>query len=288
MARYKDPRYFLLETTPAAKDKIITGCRLPTRRQVLLCFIAHKEELRKNDTTNSKKVLRDAANATTTLVLPFYEKARIPSLLPNKISQEILKYYDEFKKLLKINVCERKTPGKQLEKIMTFKNQMHETMKLWPRDALSRIKNEEDRAFLMSMQSDRKATMSGVDKNLAEMEQRREKRELEEENRRKRESNESQDRFATVSADSHSTEESDEDEDENHDIEIAKPSHKRCKKTGDQIHIPFDILKSERLVSTAVRNNITPTALAATVHSLVEACKGDPSRLNLNPSQSYR
>jgi hypothetical protein len=202
MARYKDPRYFLLETKPAAKEKIITGCRLPTRKQVLLCFIAHKDEMRINDATSSKKVLRAAANATTEVVLPFYEKARIPSLSPNKIAQEILKYYEEFKSMLKINICERKTPGKQGEKIRTFKKKMLETMKLWPRDALSRIKCEEDREFLISMQNDRKAIMSGLDKKLAEKEQRKEKRDLEEQRRRDRESSESQQRYATVSAES--------------------------------------------------------------------------------------
>ena len=69
---------------------------------------------------------------------------------------------------------------------------------------------------------------------------------------------------------------------------ISKPN--RChENTGDHIHINFNILKSEQLVSTAVRNNISSTALAAAVHSLVEACiNGDPSKLNLHPSQAYR
>ena len=93
MAISKDPRYFLLDTIPTNDDKIITGCKLPTRKQVLLSFIAHKEDLREKDGTNSKKVLRDAANETAALVLIFYEKACIPILAPAKVSEEILKYY---------------------------------------------------------------------------------------------------------------------------------------------------------------------------------------------------
>ena len=41
-------------------------------------------------------------------------------------------------------------------------------------------------------------------------------------------------------------------------------------------------------MSTAVRNNISPTALAATVESLIRSCEGNTSSINLNPTQSYR
>ena len=37
-------------------------------------------------------------------------------------------------------------------------------MKFWPSNALTTMKNEEDKAFLLSMMSDRKASMSGKDK----------------------------------------------------------------------------------------------------------------------------
>ena len=69
---------------------------------------------------------------------------------------------------------------------------------------------------------------------------------------------------------------------------IICSTHKRMKKTGSDIHVPFDILKSSKLVSTAVRNNISPTALAATVESLITSCGGDTSAINLHFTQSYR
>ena len=288
MARFKDPRYLLLGTIPTYADKDITGCRLPSRRQVLLCFIAHKEDIRGKDSTNSKKVLRRAANETAAIVKTFYDKARIPMLEPNKVSQEILKYYSDFQALLKISVNKRDKPGKQHDKITEFRNNINKTMKFWPRDALSRISNDEDRNFLLSMMSDRKATMDGIDKSLFQKEQRIEKRHQEEQRRREKEANEKVQRCKTVSTHIEEDYIESENSDEEEFLLSSKKSHRRCKKTGDDIHIPFNILKSEELVSTAVRNNITPTGLAATLHSLVKTCNGNPEKLNLNATQAYR
>ena len=44
MSKLNDPRYFLLNTVPDLKDKEILGSKLPTVKQILLCFIAHHSE----------------------------------------------------------------------------------------------------------------------------------------------------------------------------------------------------------------------------------------------------
>ena len=62
----------------------------------------------------------------------------------------------------------------------------------------------------------------------------------------------------------------------------------RLKKKGTNIYIPHDILKKPKVVSSSVRNKISPTALAATIAALVESCDGDSSALNLNPTQARR
>ena len=67
MSKLRDPRFFLLDTNPTEADKQIQGSRLPTIRQVLLCFLSH----------HASKKKRDAANDTVKAVLPLYQKARI-------------------------------------------------------------------------------------------------------------------------------------------------------------------------------------------------------------------
>ena len=67
---------------------------------------------------------------------------------------------------------------------------------------------------------------------------------------------------------------------------IPEVSKIRSKKTGTDIHIPHDILKSPKLVSSSVRNRISPRALAATVEALIDSCNGDTSGVILHETQS--
>ena len=67
MSKLRDPRFFLLDTNPTEADKQIQGSSLPTKRQVLLCFLSHHASRKK----------RDAANDTVKVVLPLYQKVRI-------------------------------------------------------------------------------------------------------------------------------------------------------------------------------------------------------------------
>ena len=64
--------------------------------------------------------------------------------------------------------------------------------------------------------------------------------------------------------------------------------HRRQKKTGINVFMRPDILKDKKVVSTAIRNKISPTSLAAIVQSVVEACDGDSTKLNLHYTQAYR
>ena len=85
--RSDNPLFFLLETVPTHDDKIILGSRLPTNNQVLLCFLSYHI----HDNLN----IHDAANATVKIVQPFYGKARIPMLAPQKMAEEVKKLHTE-------------------------------------------------------------------------------------------------------------------------------------------------------------------------------------------------
>ena len=152
MSRYNCPHYFLLGSTPTEDDLSITGAKLPTVRQVLMCFLASHA---------SPMTVRAAAKATVVKVLPFYDKARIPTLNPVKMEEEVLKLHTEMKNLLKIDHQHRETE-KNKTKFNDFKQKLEKTMKFWPRDALERIKTEEDKKFLHSMMTDRVANMGRV------------------------------------------------------------------------------------------------------------------------------
>ena len=59
-------------------------------------------------------------------------------------------------------------------------------------------------------------------------------------------------------------------------------------KEGTSIVVPHDILKSPELISCSVRNNISSTKLSAIVYSLISACGGDTTKVNLNARTAHR
>ena len=117
-------------------------------------------------TSDSKLTVRKAAKITVSNIIPFYERARIPYLAPNKIAEEVIKIYEDMRSLMKIDHSQRSSATKQ-KRINDFKERLDKTLKLWPRNALDRIKNEEDKQFLQSMMTDRVASMGQVDKVLS-------------------------------------------------------------------------------------------------------------------------
>ena len=83
-------RRYLLVTLPTADDLIVTGSRLPTKKQILLCFVAHR------DATTNK---REAANNTVDEVQKLYDKARIPTVQRHKMAEEVKKHYKVFESI---------------------------------------------------------------------------------------------------------------------------------------------------------------------------------------------
>lgn len=276
----KHPRFFLLDTTPTIDDKVITGSRLPTARQVLLCFLAY------HDDPGCTK--REAANSTVQKVLVFYNKARIPTIKENKLSDEVLKLFDLMQEMLKTPIVRRERDSFK-QKLQKFKETLAQTMKCWPQNVMERIKNEEDRAFLRSMMTDRIATMGVVDGILSSTERKKTDRKAAEEERQRNEL-ERQEAENEVHLDiDHDTEDEDTRvEDPTIPETTPKRSHKRVVKTGTAAFFKPDILRSPGVVEVAVRNNITPTAAASFTYALIKAGSGNPARVNLHYKTAYK
>ena len=96
-------------------------------------------------------------------MIPFFQKAGVPTLFNHKMAEAVEKLLAEFENLLKIKHSARNS-GKPEERIDEFKLRIKEkTMKFWPRNVLQMMDNETEKAFLQSMMSDRIASMSGKD-----------------------------------------------------------------------------------------------------------------------------
>ena len=112
-----------------------------------MCFIAHRQ----CPNSTSK---RDAASKTVKTVLPFYNKAAIPTIQKHKMAETIEKLAIEFENLM-ILKHEKRSSDKGKEKIDSFKKRIHHTtMEFLLRNVFTLIRNEEDKMFLQSMMTD--------------------------------------------------------------------------------------------------------------------------------------
>jgi len=242
-------------------------------------------------TSNSKLTVREAANITVDNIIPFYEKARVPHLAPNKMAEEVIKIYEDMRSIMKIDHSQRSTETKQ-KRINDFKERLEKTSKLWPRNALDRMKIEKDKKFLQSMMTDRVASMGQVDKVLSTTEDKVAKRKeaelvrLEMEKKRIDRERKVSSESLFIEGESSGVNYDSDPGDLTPTVDMAPPkrSHKRTVVTGTSGFWTPHILKSPAVVATAVRNNVTPTALAVLTHSLISATGGDPSKVYLNYS----
>lgn len=213
------------------------------------------------------------------------------------MAEKVEELNEKYKKVMKLSMDKRK----ENERIEKFQDMMKSTMPLWPRDALKRMEEtkkglndkekesiEYDIKFLKSMMSDRIASFHGKDENTAKSLKKRVERKQREDNKTVKEKHHIEETLHNFT----SVVPSDVlvcDEDTDYELPTTSRSHKRTVKVGTgDLFCPHDILKSPIVVSSSVRNGITPTQLSSTVHSVIEAMSGDTSRVNLHPTQSLR
>ena len=75
------------------------------------------------------------------------------------MEKEVIKLHLDMKKLMKLNIEQRKTHFSMI-KILNFKENLDRTMKFWPSNVLSKIGSIEDKTFMESMMTDRILTVS--------------------------------------------------------------------------------------------------------------------------------
>ena len=64
------------------------------------------------------------------------------------MAEEIMRFFDELKHLLKIDHPNRKIE-KNTQKIIGFKDKLTKIIKFWPRDVLGKLVDAEDKQFLI-------------------------------------------------------------------------------------------------------------------------------------------
>lgn len=233
--RFKD----FLSESPDQRHLEISGSRLPTREQVLLCFLANYKKVKEVQPPVERPML-EAAKPTVEAILIHYKKARIQAKSARNLEKAVEKLYEELK-------YSNYYPNNK--KSIEFKDNLLKTMPCWPRSCLCEMENnlkkmrvesdmaalKEDIAFFKSMMTDRTATYGGFDK-------------VNRENTRKRARGSSSSSKAAdtvsppnsfavcnqVEIDSEIVD----DNDEEWEAPSAKSRHRRAYKTGLTLHVP--------------------------------------------------
>lgn len=287
-------KYFGCVKSNLRYDGVITGSRLPTNGQVLQCMMHKLEEVRKEGTNLTKWQMSEAVYAQ---LVEFYQKANIPILSEVRVIRKMIVLWEDNQRLRKIPQHRRSSEA-TMKKIAEMDKRLYSTFPAWPQDAGHLIQNEEDRAFLESMKTDRVASLGAHDGQLAGKVKRRLERD-ERLQRRHEDLLSQNDNLAAGSShevfqdDAEDTDVPEEttgsnavaDDDAN---EIKTRSHSRSVKTGTSIFIPYDILSRPSIVQMATRLKITPSQQTAFLTALIEETGGDPNNISMSYSTADR
>ncbi|GBO29689.1 hypothetical protein AVEN_262775-1 [Araneus ventricosus] len=176
----------------------ITGCKLPSNRQVLSVLFYNLHEVNLS--------IRESANLVVRECLIFWERARIPTRATPHCVEKIMKMNNYWRNLQK-SACRRSETQEENER--NFISDLNNLFDIAHANALEIIKIVEDRKFLLSQREPgRRGCLMGIDVKLAKREERVLLRVIEQENRltKAHHSSEIDDNFMDSSEESSSTE----------------------------------------------------------------------------------
>ena len=300
--RGKGNVFYILNKSAGPEHLEISGKKLPSFHQILLCLLSHIEKLRKEDRTKNNKILPTAVNSVIDQALVHYNKSAIPVLSSKELPKRIIKLYHQYQSICKIK------RGKNFEsnkRIIDFRRQLNETMPLYPKNVIEIMEKakvgklemekksiDEDIEFVKNMMTTRTASYTCLDKTTTKLMQKRQSRQEDEERRHARAAtSRDNDPYVTdTTTDAAMADLTPGDTDVIPDgaaSSTPKRPHRRLKRTGETLFIPHDILKRERIVSNYTRNRMSITSVASFMRDLIVECGGDPEKFILNYSTVY-
>ena len=292
VTRSANKRLSVLLETPAQEHCNISGCKLPTYKQVLLCFLAHIDIV-KDSLRIAQAAKRSAAKIVCEKVIYHYRNAGIDYISDKRMCNKIQELYAEYTNIRKLPVARLKSPRHLLTK---FNNKLNRTMPFWPKNIISKMEArklghisdvekaaiEEDIKFLQSMFEDRKATYAVKDTVTPLFEIRREER-----TKRVRADTSKEDPFEY-----YREERGIDDVDNSYSAGSAASAgqqrkHRRTR-TGVWAFIPYDILKRQRIVAFSARNKLSTTVIAGFIQELMSECGADLSKISSSHMSAFR
>ena len=291
--RSKNPKLNLLLESPGVEHLEIQGRKLPTYNQVLLCYLAHCEKLRREDKSKQQRIGNAALEPVIYQITLHYAKAGISLISEKDMKYKISRIHENYVELRKLSNKSRCNNPK----LCTFRENLSKTMPLWPKDEINRLlsskfgKNDiekkaidEDVRFLENMMTTRTGNYTSKDIIVSQLQETRRVRKREEEERASRQKGEN------ILINSQVTIDDDQETEEFtvNEQEQPKRKHRRTIKKGVTIYIPHDIMKNENIVASYTRNKISTTAISSFLRTLITECGENPDAVTLGYGSTFR
>ena len=274
----------ILGETPSILHLQIHGSRLPSNKQIILCYLAHLEQFQSQAPKRFEKFKSLAITEVLSQIKPHYLKAGIVLKSDRSITYAIEKLNDLYQSAKKKGSI---TAKKQ------FMDCLNKTMILWPKGleqqmeaklAIPFITPEEKEAirndlyFIKSMKTDRVASYSCKDKGAIDRLKRTKEREAKEHLRLE----ENQRQIEEIASTSRIGDWSDDDIYDDIDEETERQSnelrnlgggrqHKRRRKIGTNVTVNWDFAKREDVISMAKRNKLSASVLKDVITTFISA-----------------
>src|SRR6218665_3944428 len=143
-------------------DEDFKVSKFPYKKEVLKVLFRYRIE--------EKLSLKDSIEKTSSLILPIWDKARIPTKAPAHVVEHKRILHAEWQGLKKRI---SRSSGKYLKNQQMFQDRLDDLFDIAHRDAMSLIDIEKDRLFLEAQrEKGRRGTIAGVDRNLTLKEKR--------------------------------------------------------------------------------------------------------------------
>ncbi|XP_050704488.1 uncharacterized protein LOC126989930 [Eriocheir sinensis] len=149
-------------------NKDILGSRLPTKLSVMKKYFFHQKQ--------EQLGRRKSVNLCLDAVMPFWEKARIPTMRRDNAIRKIESLLKRYDKLVKNK--KRSEESCRVAEEVFMEEIKNEILDIGHSKALCMMKNEEDKSFYISQQDDpAQSSMGSVDMKMAKIESRKRHRE---------------------------------------------------------------------------------------------------------------
>uniref|UniRef100_A0A8D8VRR8 Uncharacterized protein n=1 Tax=Cacopsylla melanoneura TaxID=428564 RepID=A0A8D8VRR8_9HEMI len=151
----------------------ITGCKLPSKRQVLSTLFFNMRTI-KLESRSVKLSYKESAKLVIREVMIFWEKARIPTKLERNALRNLDTLYESWQSMQKIST---KGTDHSRAKLAEFASTIDDLFDIASQDALVTMTIEEDKEFLQKQrQKGRQGCMIGIDMRLTQAEERKSER----------------------------------------------------------------------------------------------------------------